>query len=276
MAGGAPGNRAWLEGAFTLVELLVVIGILGLLAALLLPTLGKSKHKALEAECLNHQRQLALAWQMYADAHDDRLPPNKNWMGGPGVRSNWVAGAMSVGNERTNLNLLTDARESLLTEHLSSVKAYKCPADKSINVRSVGMNHWLNPTNDSGLPNFTAGKATNYVTYRDRSSIRAPDNIFVFIDERSDSINDPYFVVDVTNTGDITGQAAANPYIIVDYPAENHRGAAGMSFADGHAELHRWVEDTTTPPEGMAIPRVHTSPRDRDMQWLQQRATVAR
>jgi prepilin-type processing-associated H-X9-DG protein len=54
------------------------------------------------------------------------------------------------------------------------------------------------------------------------------------------------------------------------------RGGAGMSFADGHAELHRWVEETTVAPEGMVIPRVHTSPTDRDMQWLQQRATVGR
>lgn len=98
----------------------------------------------------------------------------------------------------------------------------------------------------------------------------------MFVDEPADNINEAFFVVDRTNTGNILGVGAPDPYYIVDYPASYHDGAAVISFADGHVEVHRWLEGTTTPPEGMAVPRVHTSATDRDMEWLQQRATEER
>src|SRR5260370_25985402 len=87
-----PSHR---RAAFTLIELLVVIAIIGVLAALLLSALSQAKSRAQTTVCLNNQKQLQLAWLMYADENEDQLPDNTpywNWQNFP---KNWVGGVMS-------------------------------------------------------------------------------------------------------------------------------------------------------------------------------------
>jgi prepilin-type N-terminal cleavage/methylation domain-containing protein/prepilin-type processing-associated H-X9-DG protein len=246
--------------AFTLIELLVVIAIIAILAALLLPVLSRSKVTAQGAQCMNNHRQLILTWMLYYEDNGGRLPHP----------AEWVVGDMTDPFDATNASLLIDPRESTFARYITNPTLYKCPGDRSDLVRSVSMNWRMNATSEGGWLN---GGGAQYERFKTISQIRTPVQIFVILDERSDTINDANFCVDMSNTGDADGIGPANPYWMIDYPASYHNGSGRFSFADGHVEGHRWLEPTTLIPLGQAHCVTHTSATDRDVQWLQDHYT---
>jgi hypothetical protein len=94
-----------------------------------------------------------------------------------------------------------------------------------------------------------------------------PAKNWVLIDERQESINDGFFVVTMNQRG-------SGAYI-VDFPASYHDGAAGLNFADGHSEIHKWRDPRTTPPlrDNFNLDLNIPSPNNQDVAWLQERTT---
>jgi prepilin-type N-terminal cleavage/methylation domain-containing protein/prepilin-type processing-associated H-X9-DG protein len=263
------GISGTISSGFTLLELLVVVAILAILAALLLPVLSKVKTKAKATPCLNNHRQLILGWLQYAHDNDSELMPNQDGIDRPPMVTNWVAGDfVRRPQDGTNEALLLDRQQTLMATYVPSAAVYKCPSDPSQFVRSVSMNCRMNPVRDRGLPSCIGGIGTNFMTYRKLEDIRNPSEIYVLLDERFDSISEGYFAVDMSNTGTLSGDGTANPYYWVDTPASYHDSSVMLAFADGHVATHKWLEASTLGPIG-AVGIRRTSSTDRDLNWFQ-------
>ncbi|MSU60136.1 MAG: prepilin-type N-terminal cleavage/methylation domain-containing protein [Pedosphaera sp.] len=236
---------------FTLVELLVVIALIAILAALLLPALSRARDRAQGIVCLNNARQLTVAWTLYADDHNGRLAYNlggdlKRETVAPRTNLNWVNGILTWELDEDNINTATITSASLAPYANRNLGIYRCPSDHVLStvqrnagwnarVRSYSMNAMVG---DAGDLSASGSNLNNpgYLQYFSFASIQRPDEIFVFLDEHPDSINDGYFINKAYN------------YQWVDLPASYHNGAAAFAFADGHSELHRWQFAQTKPP----------------------------
>jgi len=248
----------------------VVIAIIAILAAMLLPALSAARERAQGLVCLNNTHQLALAWDLYADDHNGELPDNLV-MTEFGLRTNinWVNNVMTWDTSSDNTNLATITGASLGVYAQGETRIYRCPSDRALSsaqraagwtarIRSYSMNAMVGDVGE-----FTAG-GTNinnpeYVQFFKLTQIPRPTEIFIFLDEHPDSIDDGYFI------------DRAYSWQWRDLPASYHNGATAFSFADGHSTLHHWqVPSTVRPPlpDAASLPISIPYSEWSDFQWI--------
>ncbi len=191
------------RAGFTLIEILVVIAIIAILAAILFPVFSRARAKARQSKCLSNQKQLALAMDMYAQDYDEQYPAAHNGPGGGGLDGGWVwydvfpvpgSGQFDV------------ARGSLFP-YVRNREIYRCPDDRTRSLCSYELN--------------------SYLERQPLGLMYDASRVLLLIEENAEhTANDGYFDVDCP-----------------DHVENRHNDGACYAFADGHVKQHRWTDE---------------------------------
>ncbi len=265
---------------FTLVELLVVISIIALLMAVLLPALSRAREQGKRAVCFNYQRQLTVAWMMYADDNADKIvngdveeygqwnePPCTGFGGEcapggfhygekPWVLCDWTPPpCWPAGTVLTVEQKKSQVSKGAFFRFIKDIKVLKCPRGNADEVRTYSFVDSMNVIN-TNVMNVGAGA----IVIKNRVQIRKPFERFVFIE----------------NGGSLSGSGGSwggwTAYVNTDkwwdLPSLRHGDGTTFSFADGHTEYRKWLDPTTLDDIKKDItgqPR----PNNQDIRWTQ-------
>lgn len=264
-----PSNAKRRVQGFTLIELLVVIAIIAILAAMLLPVLAKAKMKATTAACLNNEKQLVLAWGMYADDNNDLLVNLSTYNGTPNPMPQGMPWRTDMRNGLGDGELTTplpagvlmfsEAAQKFLTQmgfqqprpgvsgplfsYCKNPDSVHCPGDKRYQLRvSPGYNGPYSWDSYSGATFLNGESRTSPYNISKRASITRPSEKFVWI-EGADMRGENIGSWAMANYG--TAAANFTDARLQDSPAAFHITSACFNFVDGHAESHKWLDGAT-------------------------------
>jgi len=253
--------------AFTLIELLVVISIIALLIAILMPALNKAREQAAGSVCLGNQKALLMGWLMYADDNDGLLVgpavgynSGANWWepqnNQDGRKEQWVEPAQdeagvwldaSFGDDITDKDRYRGLEQGDLWKYVKALDVYHCPGDPRWRKRPSPNNPFrsYSITYALGVSPFSDGRvpAKQFGTKK-LHNVYMPSGKHVFIEENHNAprgYNDGgwYLPVDRININDPDGWEWWDPISVW------HNKKSTLSFVDGHAESHNWVDERT-------------------------------
>ena len=229
---------------FTLVELLVVIGIIALLISMLLPALNKAREQAHRTRCMANMKTLTYAWLSYATENRGALVGANTENENKWFKSDPNDGHAKEKHPKHPPTWVTDGptadtiTRGALWPYVKDAHVYLCPNDTNSYVRTYSINGFLWGELDPIARNL--------------SEVRQAAKTFVFIEEwdnRKYNINSFW----------------CPPYPAqswVDVLAEWHQHAGMLSFADGHAEVWQWVDPRTSLLRGSPNPGGQNGNRD--------------
>jgi type II secretory pathway pseudopilin PulG len=256
------------RNALTLVELLVVIGVLFFLLAIVMPALNSRPERARRVICTANLKNLGIAWIMYADDNDGKLVN-----GQPGVNANgtldpadnrpttgnkveipWARG-IEIDPATGDPKISKHDQEQLIKNgalwpNVKNEKYYRCPDGKAKHMRTYSIVCSLNGDRSPVSDRSDA----NMLCVKNRSLIRRPHERIVFVDEGR--VNNLSFRVGYNNPG-----------AWIDPPPVRHYGGMTFVFADLHSGYWKW-KGTGTVEAGKKRTVDYTPVSERDKEDL--------
>lgn len=237
--------RNGLSQGFTLIELLVVIAIIAILAAVLMPALGRAKLKATGAACLNNQKEINLAFMMYSADNNEYLISSRLadetgtlqdmagggfWLGpypGPQIPA-------GITSDQALARVTAGIQMSPISQYCSGVNSYHCPGDTRFN-RKPGAGWGYDSYSKPEGINGTFGQLYGQTPFRRASAVPDPSNTFTLIEE-----GDPR-----AGYNEGTWLLIVRPPHWCDSFAIFHGSWTSFSYLDGHADGHKWTDAKT-------------------------------
>jgi prepilin-type N-terminal cleavage/methylation domain-containing protein/prepilin-type processing-associated H-X9-DG protein len=298
-------RRALLARApgFTLLELLVVLAILGVLAALVLPALGRSKAKAQQTYCLNNGRQMMTAMTTYLGDNKDYYPPNPD-DGNIVPGHNWCSGNAGVAQpQEFDPDVLKDPTRSLLAPYLQgNTSVFHCPGDKRTglyqgsNPSMIGQTvpaartFSMNQAVGTICLEFDQTRYTGWVNSKHAGTPTLAVNGICLNSQKTHHRDSPWITYaqmatirapgpaslwvlvdeDVNGLNDAAFAFGMEVPLWFDAPGTYHNGGCGFAFADGHSESHRWLSPSPKKANASVA-----NPRDyQDWLWMRLRTSA--